>query len=165
MTKHRRKVGRPRKKPGEPVAHRLTAKMRKAIIAMVEDDLSVEEAAKSAGLTRNAIYEAMKHPPAREFYVSELRALQHCAKHLAVHTLMRALKGDNANASVAAARTLLADDAKPTTPAGMAQTPGFVFMVVDNRGAPAGQALPNGHAVPPMIEHAGSDYAELGDDA
>jgi predicted DNA-binding protein YlxM (UPF0122 family) len=89
MTKHRRKVGRPRKKPGEPVQHRLTPKMRKAITAMIEEGLSVEEAAKSAGLTRNAIYEAMKHPPAREFYVSELRALLHCAKHLAAQALIR----------------------------------------------------------------------------
>jgi hypothetical protein len=37
MTKHRRKVGRPRKKPGEPIDHRLTPKMRTAIVAMVAD--------------------------------------------------------------------------------------------------------------------------------
>jgi hypothetical protein len=62
------------------------------------------------------------------------------------------LTGDNAAARVAAARTLLADDAKPVPPAGMARTPGFVFMVVDARGTPAGQPWPNGHAAPPMIE-------------
>ena len=152
MTKHRRKVGRPRKKPGEPVAHRLTPKMRAAITAMVEDGLSVEDAAKSAGLMRNAIYMAMKHLPARDFYVSELRALLHTTKHLAAHTLIRELKGENAAARVAAARTLLADDDRKAPAQGMPQAPGFVFMVVDNRGDPAGQALPNGHAASPMID-------------
>jgi hypothetical protein len=34
----------------------------------------------------------------------------------------------------------------------MAQTPGFVFMVVDSRGATAGHTLPNGHAAPAMID-------------
>jgi hypothetical protein len=34
---------------------------------------------------------------------------------------------------------------------GMAQTPGFTFMLIDARGT-AGQALPNGHAGPPMID-------------
>jgi predicted DNA-binding protein YlxM (UPF0122 family) len=119
MTKHRRKVGRPRKKPGEPVQHRLTPKMRAAITAMVEEGLSVEEAAKSAGLTRGAIYQAMKHQPARDFYVTELRALLHCTKHLAAHALIKELTRDNAAARVAAARTLLADDDKKPPAQGM----------------------------------------------
>jgi len=38
----------------------------------------------------------------------------------------------------------------------MAQTPGFVFMVVDGRSTTAGQALPNGPAAP-AIEHAGDE--------
>jgi hypothetical protein len=106
VTKHRRKVGRPKKKPGEPIDHRLTPKMRAAIVAMVEDGKTVEEAAEVAGLTPLAIYKAMKNPPAREFYASELRSLLHCTKHLAAHALIRELKGDNAAARVAAARTL-----------------------------------------------------------
>jgi hypothetical protein len=150
MTKHRRKVGRPRKKPVEPVDHRLTPKMRAAIVAMVEDGLTVEAAAKVAELTPSAIYKAMKHAPSREFYTSEVRALIHCTKHLAAHALIRELKGDNAAARVAAARTLLADDAKPVPAQGMPQIPGFSILIVDGR-APVGQALPSGHA-PPMIE-------------
>lgn len=86
-----------------------------------------------------------------QFYAAEVKALQTTAKHQAIHTLMRVMAGDNAAAAVAAARAVLADDTKPTPPAGMAQTPGFVFMVVDNRGNSAGRAL-NGHAAPPMIE-------------
>ena len=145
MTKHRRKVGRPKKKPREPVEHRLTPKMRVAIVAMVEDGKTVEEAAEAADLTSSAIYKAMKNPPAREFYMAELRALLHCTKHLAAHALIKELRGDNAAARVAAARTLLADDAKPVPAQGMPQMPGFSFLVIDNR-APV-QALPNGQAV------------------
>jgi hypothetical protein len=163
MTKHRRKVGRPRKKPGEPVDHRLTPKMRAAIVAMVEDGLTVEAAAKVAELTPSAIYKAMKHPPAREFYTSELRMLLHCAKAQAAHALIRELKGDNAAARVAAARTLLADDAKAPIATGMPQQPGFSILIVDAR-APVGQALPtNGHA--PMIEvtSRSAEAAEIAD--
>jgi hypothetical protein len=163
MTKHRRKVGRPRKKPGEPVQHHLTPKMRKVIAAMVENGLTLREAADSAGIAYSTIYRAMRTRPAQEFYMTELRALLHCTKHLAAHALIKELTGDNAAARVASARTLLADDAKPVPPPGMAQTPGFVFMVVDGRGA--GQSLPNGQGGPPMIdvrpapaiEHAGDE--------
>jgi hypothetical protein len=151
MTKHKRKVGRPRKKAGEPVDHRLTPKVRVAITAMVEDGLTVEEAATAADLTPSAIYKAMKHPPAREFYMSELRMLLHCAKAQAAHALIKELKGDNAAARVAAARTLLADDDKRQPAQGMPQIPGFSFLVIDARQA-AGQALPNGNGhAPPMI--------------
>jgi hypothetical protein len=149
MTK-RRKVGRPKKKPGEPVEHRLTPKVRAAIIAMIEDSLTVEEAAAVAGLTRDAIYKAMRNPPVREFYTSELRALLHCTKHLAAHALIRELKGDNAAARVAAARTLLAEDDRKAPAQGMPQMPGFSFLVIDARSA-TGHVLSNGHAAP-MIE-------------
>jgi hypothetical protein len=127
--------------------------MRTAIVAMVEDGKSVEEAAEVAGLTPRAIYYGMKNPPAREFYVSELRSLLHCTKHLAAHALIRELKSDNAAARVAAARTLLADDERKAPAQGMPQIPGFSFLVIDARQA--GQALPNGHAgMAPMIEAA-----------
>ena len=52
----KRGPGRPRrperlkKAPGEPVDHRLTPKMRVAILAIVEDNKSPAEAAKVAGL-------------------------------------------------------------------------------------------------------------------
>jgi hypothetical protein len=146
VTKHKRKVGRPKKKTGEPVDHRLTPKVRTAIIAMVEDGKTVEEAAEVAGLTPSAIYKAMKNPPAREFYTSELRQLLHCAKAQAAHALIRELKGDNAAARVAAARTLLAEDERKAPAQGMPQMPGFTFLI-DARSA-AGRALSNGHAAP-----------------
>jgi predicted DNA-binding protein YlxM (UPF0122 family) len=150
MTKHRRKVGRPRKKPGEPVQHHLTPRVREAITLMVQDGLSIKEAAEKVGLTVRALYHAIKHEPVRQHYMAEVRALLTYAKHLAARTLIEKLNSENATASVSAARTLLADDAKPVPPAGMAQTPGFVFMIVDGRGG--GQALPNGHPAPPMLE-------------
>jgi len=130
VTKRKRKVGRPKKKPGEPPVHKLSPKVRIAIVAMVEDGLPVSEAAAVAGLTRAAIYAALKNPPAREFYISELRALLNCTKHLAAHALIKELKGDNAAARVAAARTLLAEDEKKAPAQGMPQMPGFSFLVI-----------------------------------
>jgi hypothetical protein len=68
-----RKRGRPRKPPGAAVEHRLTPKMRSAIMTLVETGCSVAEAAAAAGLTRDAIYRAMRHAPAREFCAAELK--------------------------------------------------------------------------------------------
>jgi hypothetical protein len=146
MTK-RRKVGRPKKKPGEPVDHRLTPKMRAAIVAMVEDGKTVEETAEVAGLKPRAIRTAMKTPPGREPYKTELQSLLTCAKAQAAHALIRELKGDNAAARVAAARTLLAEDERKAPAQGMPQMPGFSFLVIDARNAVA-PMLPNGHATP-----------------
>jgi hypothetical protein len=160
VTKRKRKVGRPKKTPGEPVDHRLTPKMRAAIVAMVEDGLTVAEAAIAAGLKPRAIRTAMKTPPGRELYKTELQSLLTCAKAQAAHALIRELKGDNAAARVAAARTLLADDEKKPPSAGMPQMPGFSFLVIDARQA-TGQPLPvaNGHA--PMITvHAEAEEVE-----
>jgi hypothetical protein len=155
MTKHRRKVGRPKKKAGEPVDHRLTPKVRAAIIAMVEDGLTIAEAAVLAGLKPRAITTAMRHEPARQFYNTELRQLLTCAKAQAAHALIKELKGDNAAARVAAARTLLAEDEKKAPAQGMPQMPGFSFLVIDARQA-TGQPLPmaNGHAAPMIAGHA-----------
>jgi hypothetical protein len=151
MTK-RRKVGRPKKKPGEPVDHRLTPKMRAAIVAMVEDGKTVEEAAEVAGLRPRAIRRAMKTLPGRELYKAELQSLLTCAKAQAAHALIRELKGDNAAARVAAARTLLAEDERKAPAQGMPQMPGFTFLI-DARSA-TGQALSNGHAAPLITVHA-----------
>ena len=166
-SKNKGKVGRPRKKPGEPVVHRMTPKMRGAITTLVEQGLTIEQAAKAAGVHPSAIRKAMRHPPAREHYVSELRMLLQCAKAAAAHTLIKELTGDNAAARVAAARTLLADDDRKTAAQGMPQMPGFTFMLVDARGSQTGQAIPNGNAAP-MIEVAArpvdADEAEASDD-
>jgi hypothetical protein len=128
-----RKVGRPRKAPGEPVDHRLTPKMRVAILAIVEDGKSPADAAKAAGLTHDAIRKAMKgNSAAREFYQAELKALLYCAKAKAAHALIKELDGPNAAARVAAARTLLEENER--TPAGnnMPQVPGFAILIADS---------------------------------
>jgi hypothetical protein len=159
VTKRKRKVGRPKKKPGEPVDHKLSPKVRIAILAIVEDGLTVAEAAVVAGLTPKAITTAMRHEPARQFYATELRQLLTCAKAQAAHALIRGLRGDNAAARVAAARTLLAEDERKAPAQGMPQMPGFSFLVIDARSA-VGQAMPmNGHA--PMITvHAEAEEVE-----
>src|ERR1700723_1997484 len=95
------KRGRPRKQPGELVDHRLTPKMRIAILAVVEDGKSRADAAKLAGLTDDAVRKAMRdNSAAREFYNSELKALMHLAKAKAAHTLIKELDGPNAAARV-----------------------------------------------------------------
>src|SRR5882724_7259135 len=103
-----RKLGRPRKKPGEPVAHKILPKMQVAILATVEDNKTRAEAAKIAGLTEDAIRKAMRDNGAvREFYSSQVKALMNFAKAKAAHALIDELKGSNAAARVAAARTIL----------------------------------------------------------
>ena len=133
----RRRVGRPRKQPGAPVDHRLTPKVRIAILAIVEDNKSVAEAAAVARLTTSAIRKAMRdNSAARDFYVSELRALLHCAKAKAAHALINELDGENAAARVAAARTLLEDHDKTSAGNNMPQVPGFAILIADARSSP-----------------------------
>jgi hypothetical protein len=148
MTKHKRKVGRPKKKPGEPVDHRLTPKMRAAITAMVEEGKTIEEAAAAAELTSRAIYKALLNSTVREFFFDSMKPLRIAAKAQALHALIAEMKGPNAAARVAAARTLLEDDAKAPIASGMPQQPGFSILIVDGRAPVVAQALPNGHAAP-----------------
>ena len=118
-----RKRGCPRKEPGEPVDHRLTPKMRVTILAIVVDGKSMADAAAAAGLTKDA--KAMKgNPAAREFYMSELKALLHCAKAKAAHALIKELDGPNV-----AARTLLEENERTPTGNNMPQVPGFVSLL------------------------------------
>jgi hypothetical protein len=134
----KRKVGRPKKAPGEPVDHRLTPKVRVAILAIVEDGKSRAEAAKLAGLTDDAVRKAMRdNTAAREFYVSEVRALMTFAKASAVRTLIKELDGPNAAARVAAARTILEDNERAPAGNNMPQVPGFAILIADARTAPA----------------------------
>jgi hypothetical protein len=130
------KAGRPRKAPGDPVDHRLTPKVRIAILAIVEDDKSVAEAAAVAGLTKDAIRKAMRdNSAARDFYVSELRALMHCAKAKAAHALIKELTGPNAAARVAAARTILENNDGTSAGNNMPQVPGFAILIADARSS------------------------------
>src|SRR5258705_3283295 len=74
------------------------------------------------------------NPVARDFYIGEVRALMHCAKAKAVHTLIKELDGPNAAARVAAARTLLEDTDK-TAGNNMPQAPGFAILIADTRSS------------------------------
>src|SRR5216684_4495423 len=132
----RRKPGRPRKQPGEPVDHRLTPKVRIAILAIIEDDKSIAEAAAAAGLTSSAIRKAMRDNSAtRAFYMSEVRALMTFAKAKAAHALIAELDGPNAAARVAAARTLLEDNDRTSPGNNMPQIPGFAILISDARSS------------------------------
>jgi hypothetical protein len=131
-----RKRGRPRKEPGALVDHRLTPKMRIAILAIVEDNKPRAEAAKIAGLTDDAVRKAMRENAAsRAFYASEVKALMNFAKAKAAHTLIKELDGPNASARVAAARTLLEENATPSGTGNMPQVPGFAILIADARSS------------------------------
>jgi hypothetical protein len=131
-----RKPGRPRKAPGEPVDHRLTPKVRIAILAIVEDGKTIAEAATVAGLTKDAIRKAMRdNSAARDFYVSELRALIYCAKAKAAHALIKELDGPNAAARVAAARTIMENSDGTSAGNNMPQVPGFAILIADTRSS------------------------------
>jgi hypothetical protein len=129
-----RKVGRPKKAPGDAVDHRLTPKMRIAILAIVEDNLSRADAAKIAGLTDDAVRKAMRDNAAsRAFYASEVKALLNFAKSKAAHTLIAELTGTNAAARVTAARAILEENPQASAGNAMSQVPGFAILIADAR--------------------------------
>jgi hypothetical protein len=129
-----RKVGRPKKAPGDAVDHRLTPKMRIAILAIVEDNLSRADAAKIAGLTDDAVRKAMRDNAAtRAFYASEVKALLNFAKSKAAHTLIKELTGTNAAARVTAARAILEENPQASAGNAMSQVPGFAILIADAR--------------------------------
>jgi hypothetical protein len=129
-----RKRGRPRKAPGEPVDHRLTPKIRVAILAIVEENKSRAEAAKLAGLTDDALRKSMRdNSAARAFYASEVKALLNFAKAKAAHALIKELTGPNAAARVAAARSLLEENERAPAGNNMPQVPGFAILIADAR--------------------------------
>jgi len=70
------------------------------------------------------------NPVAREFYMSEVRALMQFAKAKAAHALIKELDGPNAAARVAAARTILEDNERAPASNGVAQVPGFSILLV-----------------------------------
>jgi hypothetical protein len=132
----KRKRGRPRKAPGEPVDHRLTPKMRAAILAIVEGGKTLQDAAAEASLTVSAIYKGMRTAPVREFYLEELRLLRTCAKAAAAHVLIKEMTGPNAAARVAAARAILDDEAGRAAGAPGQSTPNFIIVIGDQRAQP-----------------------------
>jgi len=128
------KVGRPKKKPGEPTDHRLTPKMEIAITAIVEQNMPRAEAAKLAGLTEDAVRKGMRdNAAARAFYASEVKALMNFAKAKAAHALINELKGPNAAARVAAARSILEEGQQSPAGNNMPQVPGFAILIADAR--------------------------------
>jgi hypothetical protein len=146
-----RKRGWPKKALGDPVDHRLTPKIRTAILAIVEDGLARADAAKLAGLTDDALRKSMKdNPVAREFYMSEVRALMQFAKAKAAHALIKELDGPNAAARVAAARSILEDCERAPPGNNMPQIPGFAILIADVRTA---QAVPIAPVIDQIAHH------------
>jgi hypothetical protein len=148
----KRKRGRPRKAPGEPVDHRLTPKMRAAILAIVEGGKTLQDAAAEASLTVSAIYKGMRTAPVREFYVEELRLLRTCAKAAAAHVLIKEMTGPNAAARVAAAKAILDDEAGRAAGAPGQVSPNFIIVIGDQRARP--QATIVGPPAVPAENHA-----------
>jgi hypothetical protein len=167
MTKTKGKAGpgRPRKDAGDGVDHRVTPKMESAIRGIVEDNLSRAEAAKLAGLSDEAVRKAIRENPAvRALYSAALKELREFAKAKALHTLINECDGPNASARVAAARTLLEENATATPGNGMAQIPGFTIQIINTRASQ--QPMPidvtplNGVAIAHKSDRRQSDGSE-----
>lgn len=90
---------------------KVTAKLRTAVDAMVWQGLQREDAARSAGLTPNALYAALRKPHVKAHYLSECEILRTSGRARRIHRLEEIAEAtSNLNASVQAIRTLDAVD-------------------------------------------------------
>lgn len=126
---------------GSPLKHRISARVRTAIEAMVWQGLTRDEAAQHAGIKDNSLYIAMRKPDVRRFYLSELDVLRTSEKARNHHALVRIRDQDeNKMATVAAVKVLEQIDETPAT-AGV------------HRSAPGVTIIINGNAPVQAIEH------------
>jgi hypothetical protein len=110
--------------------HRISAKVRTAIRAMVWDGLVRKAAAQAAGLADHSLYLALRDPRVRSHYLAELEVLRTSERARNIHALVdvRDQKA-NAMARVQAVKALeqLGDD--PAQKAQSVQSPGIVIVV------------------------------------
>jgi hypothetical protein len=146
-----RKRGRPKKKPGAPVDHRLKPPMQKAIALWVGENLSRADAARQAGVTEAGLRRTMKeNPAARAHYTAELKTLIGGSRHIGVHCLLNTIRESaNAAARVAASRCLLELDTESRALIERAPPATAGITIVFNQAPGPVNITP----VPPFIEH------------
>src|SRR5262245_31549252 len=92
--------------------------VRAAILAMVWRGLPRREAAAEAGITDHGLYKALRRPPVRALYLSELDVLRTSERARNIHALVAVRDGSaNAMARVAVTKVLeqIADDPVATS--------------------------------------------------
>lgn len=114
-------------KPEEPV--RITAKIRAAIDAMVWHALPRKDAAAKAGISEHGLYKALRKPPVRALYLSELEVLRTSERARNIHRLIAIRdKADNMPAVQAIDRLERLEEQGSISRAAQ-QLPGFVIVV------------------------------------
>lgn len=114
---------------------KVTAKLRTAIDAMVWQGIHRDDAARSAGLTPNALYAALRKPHVKAHYLSECEILRTSGRARRIHRLEEIAEAtSNLNASVQAIRTLDAPD-NANNPMGSGRSigvtmPGLVIQII-----------------------------------
>lgn len=115
---------------------KVTAKLRTAIDAMVWEGKQRDDAARSAGLTPNALYAALRKPHVKAYYLSECEILRTSGRARRIHRLEEIAEAtSNLNASVQAIRTLDAPDSA-NNPMGSGRLaavtmPGLVIQIIN----------------------------------
>lgn len=124
-----------------PAKERITARVRAAVQAMVWDGLQRREAAAKAGLAEHSLYQALRKPLVRRFYLSELDVLRTSERARNIHALTAIRdQTDNKMATVAAVKALEQLDDSPAHAGTQRSAPGVTIVI-------------NGNAPVQAIEH------------
>lgn len=141
----------PRKLPVADPKHRITAKVRAAIEAMVWDGLPRRDAAAKAGISEHGLYKALRSPPVKAAYLHELDVLRTSERARNIHRLTEIRDAANNMPAVQAIRALeLIEEEQRARGNAQQQAPGLVVIVQGT--AVVGQQRDN--AANPLIEHA-----------
>lgn len=108
---------------------RVTGKLKAAIDAMVWDGLPRKQAAAKAGMTEHGLYKALRKPPVKAVYLSELEVLRTSERARNIHALVDVRDSTNQMARVQAVKALeqLSDEQQAN--AQRVQTPGLVIQI------------------------------------
>lgn len=94
-----------------PDKQRVTARVRAAIEAMVWQGLQRADAARAAELAEHSLYQALRRPPVKALYLSELQALRDSERARSFHTLVEVRdQTDNQMARVQAVKAMYPDE-------------------------------------------------------
>lgn len=126
---------RPVSSAKERAASRITPRVRAAIEAMVWQGLQRKAAAEHAGLAEHSLYQALRRPPVRSLYLSELEVLRTSERARNIHTLAEVRdQTSNQMARVQAVKALEQIDDDPVRQGVNRSSPGFVIQVITVSG-------------------------------
>lgn len=123
-----------------PAIERVTGKVRAAIEAMVWQALPRGQAAKAAGISEHGLYKALRKPPVRALYLSEIEVLRTSERARNIHALAEVRDQTvNQAARVAAVNALERHDDSHQS-ASRGQVAGFIIQVVNMMAGSASAA-------------------------